>query len=136
MYLVVDTWVWEKAQEGDFYSLELLAKICRKCEHKIIYDYEREILDEYEKHIEEDPSNAVHRIFKYMTQTGKIVPKSRSTVKIENFDKSDMKFIQVAIPSSALVISGDSDFLEIRKHLINKKLNVKILTPMEALDRL
>jgi predicted nucleic acid-binding protein len=134
MYLVVDTWVWEKAQEGDPCALELLAKIQRRCQHKIIYDYEGEILDEYRKHIKQPP---LCRLFAFMARTGKIEPKSKSTVKIENFDKSDMKFIQVAIPSSALVVSGNSDFLEIRKRLTkNGRLNVEILTPMEALDRL
>jgi predicted nucleic acid-binding protein len=133
MYLVIDTWVWEKAQKGDPFALELIAKIQRKCEHKIIYDYEGEILDEYRKHIKQPP---IIHLFVIMTQTGKIIPKSKSTIEIENFDESDVKFIQVAIPSSAMVISGDSDFLGIKKLLENRKLTIEVLTPMEALERL
>jgi predicted nucleic acid-binding protein len=135
MYLVVDTWVWEKAQRGEsLISLELLAKIYRKCEHKIIYDYDGEILDEYKNHIRELP---IIRMFRLMTQTGKMMPRSKGDIEIKDFDRSDLKFIQVAITTpNTLIISGNSDFLELKKHLEkNKKLKeVKILTPEEALN--
>jgi len=135
MYLVVDTWVWEKAQRGEsLASLELLAKIYRKCEYRIIYDYDGEILDEYKNHIRELP---IIRMFRLMTQTGKMIPRPKSNIEIKDFDKSDLKFIQVAITTpNTLIISGNSDFLELKKRLEkNKKLKeVKILTPEEALN--
>jgi predicted nucleic acid-binding protein len=140
MYLVVDTWVWKTAgqkTEESLESLELLAKICRIC-HKIIYDYEEEILDEYRRCLEGSP---IRHMFKIMTERGKIVPKSRSRVNIESFDKSDLKFIQVAlsVPGS-IIITGDSDFLQLRELLKrDKKLKktlhgIQIYTPKEALN--
>jgi putative PIN family toxin of toxin-antitoxin system len=134
MYLVIDTWVWEKAQQGEAESIELLAKIQRKCKHKIIYDCEEEILKEYRKHIKQPP---IAKLFSIMTQAEKIVPKSKGPIKIEGFDKSDLKFIQVAVSCSALVVSGDSDFLELRERFLkNGNRKIQILTPAEALDRL
>jgi len=134
MYLVIDTWVWEKAQQAEPESMELLAKIQRKCEHKIIYDYEGEILDEYRKHIKQPP---IVKLFSIMTQTQKIKPRPKGPIKIEGFDKSDLKFIQVAVSCSALVVSGESDFLELRERFLkNNNQKIQILTPAEALDRL
>jgi len=134
MYLVIDTWVWEKAQRAESpEALELLAKVWRKCEHKIIYDCEGKILDEYIKHIKAMP---IVFMFRIMTQTGKMVPRPIINLNLEGFDKSDMKFVQVAISTpGTIIISGDSDFLEIRKRLKEDERlrSIKILSPAEAL---
>lgn len=136
MYLVIDTCIWEKAGSGDPYALSILSTIQIKCEHKIVYDYECEIINEYRRHIK-DP--ALIKLFTKMTQTGKITPKSKTNInntKIEKFDKSDLKFIQVALSSSALIITEDSDFFAIQNALKERGLNVEVLSPKEALNRL
>lgn len=133
MYLVIDTWVWCRAQtiEG-LDSLELLIKICRDCSHKLVYDHEAEILEEYRRHLNEPH---VKRLFRDMTFKGKFVPRPRQEICIRNFDPSDMKFLQVAKSMhSTLVISGESDFLKLREEDTNNCYN--ILTPREAIDAL
>lgn len=136
MYLVIDTWVWAKAGElKSPESLALLLRIWKKCEHKIIYDYEEKILAEYKKHIR--PLH-IAKIFRIMTQIGKLVPKAKSSIIIENFDESDQKFIQVAIavPYNTLIVSGNSDFLTLREQLKEDEelgRRLRIVTPEEAL---
>jgi len=135
MYLVIDTWVWETAQAADpIESLELLARIVRKCEHKVIYDYKEEILREYRRHIEQSPS-PIKNIFKIMVQSGKMVAHSEVPKEINGFDKSDLKFVRVALSTpGTIIVSGDSDFLELRKQLERNGIQLKILTPKEALE--
>jgi len=133
MYLVIDTWVWKTAQTADsIESVELLARIARKCDYKLIYDYEEEILREYRKHIEQTP---IKKIFNNMVQRGKMEPRPAIPKKINCFDKSDLKFIQVALSTpDTIIVSGDSDFLELRKQLEKNKIPLQILTPKEALE--
>jgi len=131
MYLVIDTWIWEKAQTSESpESLELLAKILRKCEYKIVCDPNGEIIEEYKKHIRE-----LRYLFRAMVQKDKIVPRPKSSLKIKDFDRSDLKFVEVAITTpDKIIVSGNSDFFHLKERPEVKKLQVKILTPMEALN--
>lgn len=133
MYLVIDTWVWCKAQTTEcLHSMKLLIKICMDCSHKILYDYEEEILDEYKNHINEP---FMKRLFWKMAFKGKFVPRPRQKICIDDFDKSDIKFLQVAKSvHSTPVVSGESDFIKLREEDINNCY--LILTPQEAIAAL
>ncbi len=148
MYLVIDTWVWKAAQEGKNYdSLMLLAGIARKarkCRFRLIIDYDNEILEEYKKHLKD---NIVKKIFLELVKRGKIEHKPKAPIVINDFDKDDLKYIQVAVTilkhnQEVYVISGDSDFIELRKRIKEhnditlRELSKKILTPEEALSKI
>jgi len=135
VYLVIDTWVWEKAQRIESGECgELLFKIFNKCEHKILLDTDGEILEEYVRHI----SDFMAKLFQRMSQIGKMTYRPKVPVNLSGFDPSDMKFIQVALSTpNAIIVSGDSDFLclrkEIEKGALEELRGLRIVTPEEAL---
>lgn len=138
MYLVIDTWVWVKAQTAESPEAgELLYMVLRKCEHKIVVDCEEEIINEYKKHI----AGHMAKLFQRMSQTNKILHRPKTQVNLSHFDPSDMKFIQVALSTpDKIVISGDSDFINLRQKLIMdhsiELRQLKIMSPEEALYNL
>ncbi len=161
MYMVVDTWVFAKIATGIESSdnlwndsLLLIALIAYYCEHKVVIDHEGEILSEYEnvfKKLLEGRNNFfmnVQTLIRRFVSTGKIIRKARIPLPkrvydkiLEIFDKSDLKFVEVAlsIPSNEkIIISGDSDFIKLRDALNNDEelrrylKGIKILTPGEA----
>lgn len=142
MNLVVDTWVWERAQSTDgstdsFESIELLSVVCKSPEHVLLIDYEDEIKQEYELHIR---AGLGKYFYETMTKRGKFRYHGRTTVRIvSRFDPDDVKFIEVAyVPPRAPVISGDSDFMDLRAnlHLEPVICDLEILRPGEILPRI
>lgn len=140
-YIVLDTWVLEKAssqaqtdiESAEFFkSIELLSRIYNKC-HRIILDYDGEIEKEYEKHAKDFSKRWLVRM---SILQDKIKFRGRASMKI-NMDPDDKKFIEVAVNSpDRIVISGDSDFFddEFKKQIKDKRL--KIFTVDEALVEL
>lgn len=128
MYLVIDTWVWCKAQTGEcYYSGIVLLHIAKSNNHKILLDDNCEIETEYRNNIHD---TFWIKIFTKMVQKDCFLYKSKILIDIKNFDPSDLKFLQVAasIPGTPIV-SGETDFLLFRN--INTDYNIK--TPIEIL---
>ena len=78
-----------------------------------------------------------------MTQFGKFEYRPPVPLKIENFDPSDIVFLQIALSvANCIVVSGESDFMNLRASLPNdielkqKLRSIKILTPEEAINDL
>ena len=156
-YVVIDTYVWRSAQEGDLASLHLLTTIGLKCEYKVVIDKDNEILDEYLKAVK--GNYLWNRIYSELVRRKKFIKRDKappdvvkkyvlSYIGLDYFDPSDIKFLQVAINvPDPIIISKDSDFLELRK-LIHKAIESssplplmierlrKILTPEEAIEKL
>jgi predicted nucleic acid-binding protein len=136
--LVIDTWVWVKAQNLEAPECgELLYKLTRLCKNKILCDDMGEIGDEYWKHMK----GVYAQLFKRICQMGKVVHRGRMKLNISGFDPSDIKFLEVALACpGAFVVSGDSDFLSLREQIAKGRSpspllkNIKILTPSEVLS--
>ena len=131
MYLVIDTWVWCKAQTGECVDSGLfLLSVIKSNSHKVILDDECEIENEYRTQIKD-----IFWIKTYlkMIQKNCFIYKAKIRIVINGFDPSDMKFIQVAasIPGTP-IISGDSDFLKLRSQIST----YNILTPSEILSKI
>ena len=142
MDLVVDTWVWETAQARSgtvacFESVELLAKVCKSTSHALLGDYEDEIKSEYDAHVRDE---LVKHFYVTIVFRGRFKKRGRTSITLtRHFDPDDLKFIEVAyVLPRAPVISGDSDFLELRNHLDEEPsiAGLEILTPGEIVARL
>lgn len=144
-YLVVDTWVLEYAStprgqltesqiELHSKAVELLARIIHRC-HRVILDYNGDILSEYSSHIRGFVGEWLQMVARYPM---KVQYRPRSRVRLQaNFDPNDLKFLEVAINSPhRIVISGDSDFLTIKENPDILSQNIRILDLEEALREL
>ena len=144
-YVVVDTWVLERAfpPEAPFErneievtskAAELLSRIIRVC-HRVVLDYNQEILGEYSRHIR----GFVGQWLKLASRCpDKIQYRPRGQIRLNvRFDPSDYKFLEVAVNSPhKIVISGDSDFLNIRNDPEISAHGIRIMDLDEALREL
>lgn len=141
-YVVVDTWVLERASpktmphtddEIDLINkaVEILARIARKC-HRIVLDYDGDILGEYQRH----RRGFVSRWLQMMiSRSEKINYRPRAQINLTvSFDPNDMKFLEAAIIiPCTIIISGDSDFLNIKDNPQIRAHNIHIMDLDEAL---
>jgi predicted nucleic acid-binding protein len=138
LYIVIDTWVWQRAQEFDSTCLHFLTTLYHECKHTVLCDSDGEIEKEYYRYMD---LNLVKKIFTELIRKGKVEKKYRC--KIENdfgFDPNDMKFLEVAVLVNAKIVSDERDFSLLKQKLqtdekLSLRLNkVQILTPAEAMD--
>lgn len=127
-YLVIDTWLLEKASEKYFDVIELLARIARKS-HKIILDYDGEILSEYSSHIESGGMSGA--VFEKCSREAKITYKPIADIssRIEGVpvDSDDRKFLGVTVNSPhRIFVTGEPKLLRIKEQL-EERLNIKII---------
>jgi len=141
-YVVIDTWVLEHASPSTMpltddeidlthKAVELLARIMRKC-HRVVLDYDRDILNEYQRHRRGFVSYWLQMID---MRSQKVDPRPRGRINLTvRFDPNDMKFLEVAsvIPCT-IIISGDSDFLTIKDNREIKSRNIHVMNLDEAL---
>lgn len=136
MYVVIDTWVWERAQELDLECCRFLFDLFQECQH-ILIDAEHGIEREYYNHLKN--GSLLKKLFTNMVSKGKISIRSRHKIINDfDFDDADLKFLEVAISTSANVVSGEDHFLKLKEKLkvepeLRQRLReMVILTPSEA----
>ncbi len=143
-YLVIDTWVLEKAStprnnptetqiEIQSKAVELLARIVSQC-HRVVLDYDGEILSEYSRHIRGFVGEWLQMVMKYPQ---KMQYRPRGHVPLSNFDPADVKFLEVAVNTPhRIVVSGESDFLTKKEDPQVLSQEIRILDLGEALEEL
>jgi len=143
-YIVLDTWLLAKAStlpkninESNEVSksTELLVRILHKC-HRIVLDEKGEILKEYQRHAK---SEFVRRWFiQLQMYADKVVYRSRTPLKISKpLHEDDIKFIEIVAKSPhKIIITGNSDLLEIKENEEIKGLGITIMDVDEALGKI
>lgn len=134
-YLVLDMWILEHAStsrenltesqiELHSKAVELLARIIRRC-HRVILDYDGDILREYSRHIRGFVGEWLQMATRHPM---KVQYRPRGRVRpTSNFDPADLKFLEVAVNSPhRIIISGESDFLAIKEdpEIISRKIRI------------
>jgi predicted nucleic acid-binding protein len=119
MFLVIDTWVWMNAAEN-LETARLLLNLFGDCKHILVYDDTREIEKEYRNRFSEHAFKIqyIEMIFGNFIKKNKFQKVSK--VRITNnfgFDSADLKFLEVALSVGAAIISGESDFLDLREKM-------------------
>ena len=134
MEIVIDTWLMERAS-SDVKAVQLLKVIIEKC-HKIILDYDAEILSEYSRHMK----GYAKKFFAKCSMEGKIDYKAQANLHEEfrkkAIDPDDIKFLCVCINTvHKIFIKGDRKLLK-HKNQLKKRFKVHILDVVEALHLL
>ena len=143
-YVVLDTWVLAKvstfpkdAGESDevWKAMDLLSKIIYKC-HRVVLDDKGEILEEYNRHKKSE--FARHWLILICKRANKVEWVTRAALKINKpLDPDDVKFVEVAVGSPhRLIVTGNSDLLNIKDNEEIKSYRLKILDVNEALQEL
>jgi predicted nucleic acid-binding protein len=133
MYLVIDTCVWESAQNGDASSIDILCKILLHPDHVILVNMKGDILNEYRAHIREP---VLIRLFTQLSRSYKIRYRPRTPLKIKNFDPNDVKFVEVAnsTPNTILVtVDSDYDVFRQLQDSDSRLRLIRIMTPADAI---
>jgi len=135
----IDTWVLYKVGEGDFDALDFLLAVLRH--HKVVFDHERHIEQEYQRCLKRTRNRHLEEWFKRLIARRKRVFYScRLPNRYEQaligmkFDRSDLPFVGVAYRSKdKLLVSEDSDYTQQVCDYLQQQLQVKVLSLSQAL---
>ena len=131
MEIVIDTWLMERASSDDK-VIQLLNVIIEKC-HKIVLDYDTEILSEYSRHMK----GYAKKFFAKCVMEGKIDYRAQADLHEEfrkkAIDPDDIKFLCVCVNTiDKIFITGDRKLLK-HKNQLKKQFEMHILDVDEAL---
>ena len=136
----IDTWVLYKVDEGNFDALDFLLAVLRH--HKVVFDHERHIEQEYQRCLKRTRNRYLEEWFKRLIArqarvfySGRLPNRHERALLRMNFDRSDLPFVGVAHRSKdKLLISEDSDYTQQVCDYLQQQLQVKVLSLPRALE--
>ena len=136
----IDTWVLYKVDEGNFDALDFLLAVLRH--HKVVFDYERHIEQEYQRCLKRTRNRYLEEWFKRLIArqarvfySGRLPNRHERALLRMNFDCSDLPFVGVAHRSKdKLLVSEDSDYTQQVCDYLQQQLQVKVLSLPRALE--
>ena len=136
----IDTWVLYKVDEGNFDALDFLLAVLRH--HKVVFDHERHIEQEYQRCLKRTRNRYLEEWFKRLIArqarvfySGRLPNRHERALLRMNFDCSDLPFVGVAHRSKdKLLISEDSDYTQQVCDYLQQQLQVKVLSLPRALE--
>jgi hypothetical protein len=136
----IDTWVLYEADRGDFDALDFLLAVLRH--HKVVFDHERHIEQEYQRCLKRTRNRYLEEWFKRLIArrarvfySSKLPNGHRKTLLRMGFDRADLPFVGAAFRSKdKLLVSQDSDYTEQVCDYLQQHLRVKILSLPHALE--
>jgi predicted nucleic acid-binding protein len=135
----IDTWVLYKVDEGDFDALDFLLAVLRH--HRVVFDYERHIEQEYQRCLKRTRNRYLEEWFKRLIArqarvfySGGLPSRHKQALLRMKFDRSDLPFVAVAFRSKdKLLVSEDSDYTQHVCGYLQQQLRVKVLSLSQAL---
>lgn len=135
----IDTWVLYKVDEGDFDALDFLLAVLRH--HRVVFDYERHIEQEYQRCLKQTRNRYLEEWFKRLIArqarvfySGGLPDRHKQALLRMKFDRSDLPFVAVASKSKdKLLVSEDSDYTQKVCNYLQQQLQVKVLSLSQAL---
>ncbi|MEZ8216915.1 hypothetical protein B0813_000452 [Candidatus Fervidibacteria bacterium JGI MDM2 SSWTFF-3-K9] len=136
----IDTWVLYKVDEGNFDALDFLLAVLRH--HKVVFDHERHIEQEYQRCLKRTRNRYLEEWFKRLITrqarvfySGRLPNRHERALLRMNFDRSDLPFVGVAHRSKdKLLVSEDSDYTQQVCDYLQQQLQVKVLSLPRALE--
>jgi len=136
----IDTWVLYKVDEGNFDALDFLLAVLRH--HKVVFDHERHIEQEYQRCLKRTRNRYLEEWFKRLIArqarvfySGRLPNRHERALLRMNFDRSDLPFVGVAHRSKdKLLVSEDSDYTQQVCDYLQQQLQVKVLSLPRALE--
>jgi len=136
----IDTWVLYKVDEGNFDALDFLLAVLRH--HKVVFDHERHIEQEYQRCLKRTRNRYLEEWFKRLIArqarvfySGRLPNRHERALLRMNFDCSDLPFVGVAHRSKdKLLVSEDSDYTQQVCDYLQQQLQVKVLSLPRALE--
>ncbi len=136
----IDTWVLYKVDEGNFDALDFLLAVLRH--HKVVFDHERHIEQEYQRCLKRTRNRYLEEWFKRLiTRQARVFYSGRLPNRHERallrikFDRSDLPFVGVAHRSKdKFLVSEDSDYTQQVCDYLQQQLQIKVLSLSRALE--
>ncbi len=136
----IDTWVLYEVDKGDFDALDFLLAVLRH--HKVAFDHERHIEQEYQRCLKQTRNRYLEEWFKKLIARqarvfypGRLPNRHEQALLRMKFDRSDLPFVAVASQSKdKLLVSEDSDYTQQVCDYLQQHLRVKILSLPHALE--
>jgi len=136
----IDTWVLYKVDEGNFDALDFLLAVLRH--HKVVFDHERHIEQEYQRCLKRTRNRYLEEWFKRLIArqarvfySGRLPNRHERALLRMNFDCSDLPFVGVTHRSKdKLLVSEDSDYTQQVCDYLQQQLQVKVLSLPRALE--
>ena len=135
----IDTWVLYKVDEGNFDALDFLLAVLRH--HKVVFDHERHIEQEYQRCLKRTRNRYLEEWFKRLIArkarvfySSKLPNRHEKALLGMNFDRSDLPFVGVAYRSKdKLLVSEDSDYTQKVCDYLQQQLQVKVSPLSQAI---
>jgi len=129
-----------KVDEGNFDALDFLLAVLRH--HKVVFDHERHIEQEYQRCLKRTRNRYLEEWFKRLIArqarvfySGRLPNRHERALLRMNFDCSDLPFVGVAHRSKdKLLVSEDSDYTQQVCDYLQQQLQVKVLSLPRALE--
>lgn len=136
--LVLDTWVLATvATFGNDWlkATDVLTKILKNC-HSVVFDFNNEVMHEYEPYI--NKQKWLEKWYKEMNKQGKIKLRPDNAIALTAYvTDDDMKFVRLAtsLPGPRIIISGDSDFTNLKQHpdFVSRGIQIRSLDDCDDL---